>query len=136
MTDARISAFEPFTLLQELKAGHPEPEVRLRLLTAQDEQSALLADRIRHLRWLAAMVRDGEWVSDTQLSDIVTDADDDLRKLRECRERNAVEQRRIEAQLKELAVEARPASARWTRLRHQLMRLLGQKGGTGGLGTA
>ena len=64
MTDERISAFESFTLLQELKSDRPGLEVRLRLLTAQDQQSALLADRIRPLRWLAATVRDGEWISD------------------------------------------------------------------------
>ena len=131
MTDERISAFDSFTLLQELKSDRPGLEVRIRLLTAQDQQSALLADQIRHLRWLAAAVRDGEWISDTQLSDIVTEADDGLRKLRECRERNAVEQRRTEALLDQLAVAARPTS-RWTQLRHQWRRLRGQKGGTGG----
>ena len=130
MTDERISAFESFTLLQELKSDRPGLEVGLRLLTAQDQQSALLADRIRNLRWLAAAVRDGEWISDNQLSDIVTDADDGLRELWKCRERNAVEQRWVEAQLNQLAVAARPTS-RWTRLRHQWRRLLGQKGGTG-----
>ena len=125
MTDERIKAFDPVTLLQDLESDQTRLEMRLWLLTVQDKQRALLVDRIRHLCWLAAAVRDGEFLSSNQLSEIVTEANHSLRELRACQERNTAEQQRLETELSELA-EAR-ATSRWTRLRHRLRDLLGQK---------
>ena len=87
MTDERIKAFDPVTLLQDLESDRTRLEMRLWLLTVQDKQRALLADRIRHLCWLAAAVRDGEFLSSNQLSEIVTEANHALRELRACQER-------------------------------------------------
>ena len=103
MGDDRINVFEPPKLLQELGTDRKGLELGVRLLTVQGQQSALLADRLKLARWLAALVRDGEWISDTQLSEIVLDADEDLSALQECQQRNGAERRRLETELSHLA---------------------------------
>ena len=103
MGDDKINVFEPPELLQELGTERKGLELGVRLLTAQSRQSALLADRLRLVRWLAALARDGEWISDSQLSEIILDADEDLSALQEYQRRNGAERRRLETELSHLA---------------------------------
>ena len=103
MGDDKINVFEPPELLQELGTERKGLELGVRLLTVQSRQSALLADRLRLVRWLAALARDGEWISDSQLSEIILDADEDLSALQEYQRRNGVERRRLETELSHLA---------------------------------
>ena len=103
MGDDKINVFEPPELLQELGTERKGLELGVRLLTVQSRQSALLADRLRLVRWLAALARDGEWISDSQLSEIILDADEDLSALQEYQRRNGAKRRRLETELSHLA---------------------------------
>ena len=103
MGDDKINVFEPLTLLQELGPDRKGLELGVRLVTVQGRQGALLADRLKLVRWLAALVRDGEWISDNQLSEIILDADEDLSALQEYQRRNGAERRRLETELSHLA---------------------------------
>ena len=103
MGDDKIHVFEPPKLLQELGTDRKGLELGVRLLAVQGQQSALLADRLRLVRWLAALVRDGEWISDSQLSEMILDADEDLSALQEYRRRTGAERRRLETELSHLA---------------------------------
>lgn len=103
MGDDKINVFEPPELLQELGTERKGLELGVRLLTVQSRQSALLADRLRLVRWLAALARDGEWISDSRLSEIILDADEDLSALQEYQRRNGAERHRLETELSHLA---------------------------------
>ena len=103
MGDDKINVFEPPELWQELGTDRKGLELGVRLLTVQSRQSALLADRLRLVRWLAALARDGEWISDSQLSEIILDADEDLSALQEYQRRNGADRRRLETELSHLA---------------------------------
>ncbi len=120
MADGRIREFDSVALLEELESDHTRLEKKLRLLRVQDRQRDLLKDRVRHLHWLAAAVRDGEFLSSTVLTEIVSGANHLLGELKGCEERSTLDRHRLEAEFSEL-VETKTLSP-WIRLWRRLRR--------------